>query len=189
VTLRAPPPLGRPLRVERPDGRVEVYDGDGLVAAGTPAQIELEVPPAVSWEAAARASEGYAGFEHHDFPSCFVCGTERPAGDGLHVFAGRVPGTDLVASPWTPPEDVRPELVWAALDCPGAYATGYPERGGALLGRLAARVERVPEPGEPCVVIGWPLGEEGRKRHAGTAVHTAGGELLARGRAIWIVPN
>lgn len=188
MTLRLPPPLDRPLRVERPDGRVELYDGDALVAAGVPAGVELDLPAAVSWEAAARASERYAGFEQHDFPSCFVCGTERPDDDGLRIFAGPVPGTDLVASPWTAPADARAALVWAALDCPGAYATGYPERGGALLGRLSARIDRVPAPGERCVVMGWPLGEEGRKRHAGTAVFGADGEPLARARAIWIVP-
>ena len=106
----------------------------------------------------------------------------------MRIFAGRVDGRDLVAAPWTPHES-RPELVWASLDCPGAFAAGYDGRGEMLLGRLAARVDRVPEVGEPCTVIGWLLGEDGRKRYAGTALFTADDELLARARATWIVPR
>jgi hypothetical protein len=93
-----------------------------------------------------------------------------------------------VAAPWTPRES-RAELVWAALDCPGAFAVGLPGRGEVVLGRLAARIDRVPEAGEACVVVGWPLGEDGRKLYAGTALFTAGGELLARAHATWIAPR
>ncbi len=45
------------------------------------------------------------------------------------------------------------------------------------------------EEGERCVVIGWPLGEEGRKLHAGTALVGDGGEVLARSRQLWIEPR
>ena len=45
------------------------------------------------------------------------------------MFAGAVDGRDVVASPWTPPSwtaddtgRVRPELVWAVLDCPTYFA-------------------------------------------------------------------
>ena len=75
-----------------------------------------------------------------------------------------------------------------ALDCPGAYACGLTSRGVLLLGRMAARVLRAPEPGERCVVAGWPLGSAGRKLEAGTALW-AGGELLGYARATWIEPR
>ena len=39
------------------------------------------------------------------------------------------------------------------------------------------------------MVVGWPLGEDGRKLYAGTALFTADGELLARARATWIRPR
>jgi hypothetical protein len=84
---------------------------------------------------------------------------------------------------------VGPEFVWAALDCPGAYATGAVGRGVVVLGRLVARVDRVPQAGERCVVVGWPLGSEGRKHGAGTAVFTDSGELLGLGQALWIEPR
>jgi hypothetical protein len=199
VTLRRPPPLGRPLRVGRKDGgRVELLDGGELVADGVPAELDLDVPAPVTPEEAARASERWTGFEEHAFPTCFVCGPRRPEQDGLGIFAGAVEGRPgLVAAPWTPQaalagEDgaVRSEFVWAALDCPGAFAVGFSSgRGETVLGRLRARVDRAPGPGEPCLVAGWPLGEEGRKLYAGTAVFTAAGELLAGARAVWIEPR
>ena len=94
-----------------------------------------------------------------------------------------------MAATWTPPAELcRPEFVWAALDCPGAYGSGAIGRGAAVLGRLAARIDDLPRPGEPCVVAGWPLGENGRKVFAGTALYGEGGRVLGVGRAVWIVP-
>jgi hypothetical protein len=63
------------------------------------------------------------------------------------------------------------------------------QREGVLLGRMAARVDRLPVPGEPHVVVGWRVAEEGRKRNAGSALLTADGEVLARSRSTWIVPT
>src|SRR3972149_6714398 len=83
--------------------------------------------------------------------------------------AGREP---LPAAPWTVRESA-PEIVWAAIDCPGAYAVGAQGRGEVVLGRMTARALRVPEVGERCVVAAWPLGEGGRKLFAGTALFAA----------------
>src|SRR5215203_5830584 len=88
VTLRRPPPLGRPLRVDR-DGRgVVVRDGDAVVAEAVEAPFDLDVPEPPTYDEAARASSRYPGFDVHAFPTCFVCGPEREAGDGLRIFAG-----------------------------------------------------------------------------------------------------
>jgi len=89
---------------------------------------------------------------------------------------------------WTAGE-VSSEIVWAAIDCAGAYAVGGPGRGEVLLGRMAAEIRRLPEEGEPCIVAAWPLGEDGRKLHAGTALFSAEGELLALARQTWIAPK
>jgi hypothetical protein len=188
VTLRLPPPLDRELDVVRDDGRLEVRDGERLVAEAEPAELDVEVPAPVSVEEAERASERYAGFAHHAYNTCFVCGPNRT--DGLRVYAGPVEGRDgIVASPWTPPGDVTPELVWAALDCPSGWAVDDFQREGVLLGRMATEIDRLPSPGEPHVVIGWRVGAEGRKRFAGSALLTADGEVLARSRSTWIVPT
>lgn len=189
VTLRRPPPLGRPLEIERAGSRVALLDGGELVAEGVPAEVDIDVPAPVSFAEAERASASYPGFVEHPFPTCFVCGPGRPADDGLRIYAGPVEGRELVAAPWVPPA-ARPELVWAALDCPGGFAAGIGAgRGEMVLGRLAARIERLPDPGARCVVVGWPIGEDGRKFYAGTAVFTGEGRVLARARATWIAPR
>jgi hypothetical protein len=106
-----------------------------------------------------------------------------------------VPGRDLLAAPWVPDSAladadgvVRHEFVWAALDCPGAFAVGFSARGGLLLGRLTAEVRAPVRAGERHVVMGWPLGEERRKLYAGTALANAAGELCGLARATWIIP-
>jgi hypothetical protein len=184
VTLRLPPPLDTPLRLD-PDGGVRA--GEMLVAQARAAAVDLDPPAPVSWEEAAASQRPDPT---SPFPHCFVCGRDREEGDGLRIFAGPVGRDGLVAAPWSPAADtVGPEFVWAVLDCPGAYATGVPGRGTVVLGRLTARVERVPATGERCVAVGWPLGSDGRKHGAGTALFTAAGELLGLGRAVWVEPR
>jgi hypothetical protein len=186
VTLRLPPPLERPLEVEL-DGELELRDGEALVASATRAELELELPDPLSFEEA-EASALPEGDKESVFPECFVCGWRRD--DGLGIYAGPVEGRDLVAATWTPrAQHVGPEFVWAALDCPGAYAVHSGERGMPVLGRLTARVEHLPHAGERCVVMAWPLGEDGRKLYAGTALHGADGRLLGAARAVWILPR
>ena len=187
VTLRSPPPLEKPLTVEREDARLQIFDGETLVAEAAPATFELEAPGAPGFDEAKAASARYPGFEEHAFPRCFVCGPAREPGDGLRIFAGPL-GDGRFAATWQP-DEVRPELVWAALDCPGAIAVGFPDRGETLLGRFAVDIAELPEPGERCVVLAWPLGEEGRKLYAATLLYAEDGRPLARGRATWIAPS
>jgi|SRR5579884_1248193 len=182
VTLRLPPPLETPLA--RDDGHI--LAGDTLVAEVAPAAVDVEPPPPVGWDEAVAARRPDLT---SPFPECFVCGHAR-GDDALHVHAGPLADRDMVAAPWQVAADaVGPAFVWAALDCPGAYATGVPGRGTVVLGRLAARVLRVPAAGERCVVVGWPLGSDGRKHGAGTALYTSSGELLGLARALWIEPR
>ena len=187
VTLRSPPPLERPLAVETIEDRLRILDGETLVAEAVPGSLELEVPVPPSWNEAERAAAHYPGFAEHAFPRCFVCGPEREPGDGLRVFAGPL-GDGRFASTWAPAE-VRPEVVWAALDCPGAIAVGFPDRGETLLGRFAVAIDELPAAGERCVVLAWPLGEDGRKLYAGTALFGESGRALALARATWIAPS
>ncbi len=191
VTLRRPPPLDVPLAVEREDGgRVRVLDGDAVVAeAERVGAFSLDVPEPVSVVEAAEASRGYAGFRAHAYETCFVCGPARD--DGLGVYPGPVAGREVVAAPWTPPESgpVDRLLVWAALDCPSGWAVDEFSREGVLLGRLAAEIVAPVEGGEPHVVLGWPVGVDGRKRFAGSAVFSADGSVRAFARSTWLVPR
>jgi hypothetical protein len=192
VTLRSPVPLGRPLATERDDGTVLVRDGETLIAEGRRAEsFVLDVPAPPSLEEAQAASERYES-KQEAFSRCFVCGPARE--DGQRVFAAKMDGRDLVASPWRPRHDwlasdglVRPEFVWAVLDCPTYFASalGRPDL-TALLGRLTAELIAPVRVGEPHVVMAWPLGTEGRKHLAGSAVATARGEVLARARGVHI---
>ncbi len=184
VTLRLPPPLDEALRL---DGDGRVWDDHALIAEARHAEVGLSPPDLVAWGDAKAAESPDLG---SPFPHCFVCGAKRAAGDGLRIFAGAVAGRDVVAATWTVGGDtVGAEFVWAALDCPGACATGVPGRGVVVLGRLTARVERVPQAGERCIVVGWPLDSEGRKHGAGTALFTAAGELLGLAKALWVEPR
>ena len=186
VTLRLPPPLERPLRVVRDDGLVRLLDGEALVAEARPAAPALEPPAPPSLADAEKAAAAHVHLSGESFAECFTCGI-RPD-DGLCIHVGPVEGTDLHATPWTA-TGVSPEVVWAAIDCPGAWAVGAPGRGEIVLGRMTAEIVRLPAEGEACIVTAWPLGEDGRKLYAGTALFTAEGELLAIARQTWIQPR
>ena len=186
VTLRLPPPLGRPLAVVEDDGRVLLCDGEALVAEAERGAPEIEPPAPPTLPEAEDAQTRHVRFGGENFSECFSCGI-RPE-DGLCIHVGPVAGRDLHAAVWTARE-VSPEVVWAAIDCPGAYAVGGPGRGEVVLGRMAAEIHRLPDEGERCVVAAWPLGEDGRKLHAGTALFSAEGELLALARQTWIAPK
>ena len=182
VTLRLPPPLETPLELRG----AEIVAGDDVVATVRESKLGVLPPDPVSLGDAVAS-------EHPDldspFPECFVCGHAR-GDDGLHIHAGPVEGRTAYSASWIVRDDtVGPEFVWAALDCPGAYATGVPGRGVVVLGQLTARIDRVPEAGEECVVVAKPLGSEGRKHGALTALFTASGELLGLARALWIEPR
>lgn len=188
VTLRLPPPLERPLAVRREGDRLLLLDGDLLIAEAAPGDPALQAPAPPTPAEAQAASEGVGAFGPPQFAECFVCGV-REDGTGLGIHPGPLPGGDgLVATTWTA-SDVTPEVVWASIDCPGAYAVGETGRGEPVLGRMTARVERLPEDGEPCIVVGWPLAEDGRKLHAGTALYSRDGEVLALARQVWILPR
>ena len=188
VTLRLPPPLDRPLTIRRDGERLLLEDGDLLVAEAIPGEPELDPPAAPDPNVAAAAADGAGAFGPPEFAECFVCGT-REDGSGLGIHPGPVPGrAGLVATTWVA-HGVSPEVVWAAIDGPGAYAAGDPGRGDVVLGRMTARIDRLPEEGEPCVVVGWPLGENGRKLFAGTALYGRDGATLAVGRQVWILPR
>lgn len=187
VTLRLPPPLDRPLTVERDEGgAVRLLDGAALVAEARPGRVDVDVPAGVSLDQAEAARHGHVRGFSPDFAECFVCGIRE---DGLEIHVGPVAGREpLHAAPVVLPE-ADGALVWAAIDCPGAYAVGAEGRGDIVLGRMTARVLRVPGAGERAVVVSWPLGEDGRKLYAGTALHAEDGELLAVAKQTWIVPK
>ncbi|HHM21407.1 MAG TPA: hypothetical protein ENJ20_05225 [Bacteroidetes bacterium] len=192
VTLRKRPPLNKPMRLIVDNGTAQLLDGDVLIAeAKKQENFELEIPPVVDLKAAQEASKHYYGFEFAPFPNCFVCGHLRRYGEGLKIHAGRVvPG--VVASPWVPYPNlagkngvVKTAYIWAALDCPGAWALLDHEE-VVVLGRIAVKQVRPVRAEEPYVVMGWVIGREGRKTWTGTAVFNENKEVCAYAKATWI---
>ncbi|MEV6489388.1 hypothetical protein AB0M20_12275 [Actinoplanes sp. NPDC051633] len=179
VTLRRPPPLDTPLTA---DGSAFHAPGGELVAEVRPVTEAIEPVPFASVAAATEVSAGYPGFTEHPFPTCYVCGTERP--DGLRIFPGRLPD-GRTAAPWVAPGDVGEETMWAALDCPGGWSALHTGR-LFVLGRIAVAIDRVPAPGASCVVVGRADAMSGRKAITGSTVYAADGTRLAAARATWI---
>jgi hypothetical protein len=176
---------------------VRILDGETLVAEAHPAPpLALEPPAPVSLAEATEGCRHYRGAADGEFGHCFVCGRARE--DVLGIFAGPVPGRDLVASPWTAPDwsvgddgAMRPELVAAALDCPTFFA-GYLDLDSQPVAFLAhfEVALRGPVPvGEELVAVGWPLRRDVRKRWAGSAILTPAGETLALAEALMIQPR
>ena len=192
VRLRRPVPPARALRLERPDpGAVELHDDAGLLAEGVGTDLLLHLPDPVAPAEALAASRRFPGLARHPFPGCVVCGMEHAR--GLRVFPGPVSGRGLVAAHWVPPEahaddrgELPPELVAAALDCPQLWAlmvhAPATSSDRVVTTVLETRLEHRVAAGEPHVVIGWPIGRDGRRWLAGAAIFGPSGELCAAGR-------
>lgn len=190
VTLRQPPPLDTPLVVDQIGERYEVRLAGGEVVALAQPVTEPVTPVPPIADIPADAPPALADGSH-PFRTCFTCGPDRAPGDGLRIFAKHVGAQGIIADHWAPDDsfggEVPPEIVWAALDCPGGWAAFDRIPGGvAVLGRMTAQVTRVPRVGEPCVVVACSNWHDGRKIDAHSSLYSADGELLAAARAVWI---
>lgn len=201
VELRQPPPLESPMAVdETPSGLEARHEDSGVIlrarALGED-EPDVDVPEPVTLAQARAAAERYVGFERHPFPRCFTCGPRREVADGLRIFpgqlAGRAEGT--VAAPWQPHEDVADDrgrvatpVVWASLDCPTGFTAINDDEDAPpfVLARFAVRIGSLVRAGEPYVVMAWPVGGEGRKHHAASALLNVDGTVLAVASALWI---
>jgi hypothetical protein len=194
VRLKAPPPLEVEMQIQVSESGARLMHGSNVIAEAKAATLNLTPPPAPSFAQAEEAASTYLGFIRHVFPRCFVCGPQRAIGDGLRIFPGSTASGSMVAAPWVPDPSlgdgsnvVRAEFLWAALDCTSGFAVlPIPEGKAIVLGELSARIDDNVVPGEKCVVIGWPLQIDGRKRISGSAVVSSSGRLSAVGRATWI---
>ena len=197
MNLRAPVPLDEPLELVAGEGdSLLLLHGETPIAEARPLpSLELELPEPVGVEEARRASENYRAPADGMFSNCFVCGPARGE-DCFEVFAGQVEERELVATPWTPPAwaaeegEVRPEFVWAALDCPTYFASHLEgELTLSMLVRQRAELLGPIQAGAQHVVVAWPIAVEGRKRLAGAALLSAEGEALAVAEALLIEPR
>jgi hypothetical protein len=194
VSLRAPPPLERPLEVRRDaDGGVALYDGDTKIADGAPAQLELDVPEPVTLEAAELAAAEFSWRDRHPFPTCFGCGPRRSPDEAIAVLPGPVAGGGVVAAPWTPLAEfagpggaVTPLFTWAALDCPTSFGALPQDAPTHVLARLTGRLVAPLRAGEPHTVMAWHVARDGRKAFGAAAIHAPDGTLCAVSEGLWI---
>lgn len=197
VTLRRPPPIDTSLRVVTPsstqahDAATLLMDGDTVVAEGTVGAFAADAVASVSPAEALAAESSYAGQHNHPFPTCFVCGTERAAGDGLRLAPGPH-AAGVTACTWTPHPSLADEsgqvavpFVWAALDCPSAWTSDLEAR-PVVLGRMTARCHSAPLAAAPYVIVARLLSEQGRKTLTASALYDADGGLVARAEHVWI---
>lgn len=194
VRLSAPPPLMHPLDVAiapTADGApVATLSADGAVVAtatvATGWEIAEPVPPS-SVAAAEATVASYVSADEHPFPRCVVCGPARAPGDGMRLTPGRLPegGTACVWRPADTTAHVTEPWVWAALDCPGGWASDLLGR-PMVLGTMTAQVMRTPSPDQACVVTGRLDRTAGRRSWTSSAVRSAEGDLLARAEAVWV---
>jgi hypothetical protein len=198
VTLRRPPPLDSALVVRLAaedsigsDG-AELLHGDVLVASAVPGIFAAEAVAPVDFETATAARSAYRGSTQHPFPGCFVCGPERDPGDGMRLAPGMV-DEGLTACVWLPDPSlvtgddgsvVGREFAWAALDWPGGWTSDLEHR-PMVLGRMTAAIMSLPRVGQPHIVVGRLLGEEGRKTLTATSLYDDG-RLVGRAEHTWI---
>lgn len=205
VMIKRPTPLERELQMcAGGDGVYYLMDDEHVIISAKPGVMDLPVPDAPSYEEALNAAKASIALKptpythvtgHGIHPICFCCGADVPDGEGLKIHPGCVPGTNMVAAPWTPaPEHgdelghVRPEFIWTALDCPGAYALWeLTDTKPGFLGRLIGRIEKPLRCDEPCVVAAWPAGSDGRKLYTGTALFDEKGQVIGRSLATWFL--
>lgn len=196
VRLFAPPALEQSLEIRATDdGRRALFDGGTKLAEARRIELDLEVPPAPDFAGAELAAKSFRGFDDLVFPKCFVCGFQRPAGDGLRIFPGaREDGVTGFAAPWIPDanlvakgaDHVAPEFLWAALDCPGSFAFPQPEGRIVLLGEMRAELVGRVSAGERCVLSSWYVERDGRKHFSGSAIFGEGGRFVGRAMGVWI---
>lgn len=194
VRLSAPPPLDRALDVRRAEAGVRV-EHDGVVVAEVRPRGDLpgDVPVAPTYDQCLLARERHPGRGvRHLLSDCYVCGPERH--DGLGVTPGPLAGSPgVLAAPYVPPDSeadplgrVPDAFTWAALDCPSYPASLLGSGSIAVLGELAAEVRRPVSAGERLCVVGWTIGESGRKHRTASALLTPAGTVVAVARATWI---
>lgn len=191
-TLRSPVPLEAPLNLERsPSGGV-LRQGDKVIVEATSTTIDVASPAPIDLETATAAMKSsFALDPRHPFPTCFVCGPKRQAHDGLEIFPAAI-NKGLNAATWLPAAEfgdsqqfLRPEFLWAAMDCPTGFAAGFPVAGKLVTGRLAVEQLEPIKVGERCLLLSWPLGVEGRK-HFSAACLYQNQKPCAVARATWI---
>ncbi|MEV8375024.1 hypothetical protein AB0P21_19970 [Kribbella sp. NPDC056861] len=193
VRLLVPPPMETDLELLVESTGAKLTSAAGVVAEAVPVDADALADctvDGVAPEEALAAEAQYRGLADHPFPGCFVCGPENA--EGLQLKPGPL-GDGRTACIWLPAANlaaadglIDPVFLWSALDCPGGWAIDLEGR-PSVLGQMSASIDARPQPGEPCVVMGRVLSEDGRKTHTASTLYDSDGRVLARAKHTWIL--
>lgn len=191
-TLRSPVPLDVPLHIDRSQSGGVLRNGDKVIVEAKPTTIAVVPPAPIDLETATTAMASSLALDaRHPFPTCFVCGPKRKVLDGLRIFPAAL-GETLYVATWLPAAEfgdtqqlLRPEFLWAALDCPTGFAAGFPIVGKLVTGRLAVEQLQPISVSGLCLLLSWPLGIEGRKHFSAACLYQQE-KLCAVAQATWI---
>ncbi len=191
-TLRSPVPLDALLEIERSASGTLLRKGERVIIEAKETVIDVTPPDPVSLKAISQVSTASPALNpRHPFPTCFVCGPGREPGDGLRIFPAPL-NAGLHGAVWLPDAEfgdpagrLQPEFLWAAMDCPTGFAAAFPVAGTLVTGRLALKQLHPVRVGDPCVLLSWPTGIEGRKHFSAACLYQHG-EPRAVARATWI---
>lgn len=200
VDFRSKVPLETPLTLTPTrDGGQALTAADGtLLAETTAAELTLDPPAAPSWSEAKAITAAALASERRGITNCYGCGSGCAPGRGLLLFPSDADHLDLIVAAWVPDpllgtdEGLLPtETVWAALDCPGGWAsmrqpgTSF----GSVTAALTATQLQPIHAGGEYISYAWPISRDGRKCTVGVALATADGEPCALAEALWIEPK
>ena len=177
--------------------RVELRDGDTLVAEGGPTELLLDVPDA----GAARRGGRRGGGRPRDLDSEAslpqlrgLRPRARARATGCGIFPAALRAATGCSAPAGRPASWRATAT-AGCGRAGVGGAGLPdERAGGELrrgaadgaGSLAARLGCPVRVGEPHTILSWGLEVDGRKRRAAAALYDSDGVLTCASRALWI---
>jgi hypothetical protein len=201
VSLRAPIPFERPLRIEADGEGHRLVDDARRAADGGPTVIMTarewtpNVPDTspVTIDAARAARGAFTTFVvPHPVPDCFSCGTRHDT-MGVHACPlddGRL-ATDWTVPDWADHPTASTAALWAALDCTAAFYVGFvPEVRRVVTVQYAVEVLRPVTVGETLALVAWPGDHDpawdGRKRGACSIAFDDAGRITARARSFWV---
>ena len=194
VSLHRPPPLETNLTVRPAGWRVHLWTNDGdLIGGAVSTTARIDAPPPLPAPLVRQAADRFRGPAGHPFPTCFVCGVVRTAGDGLNLRPGPVADrAGVVACDWSPDATVagpdgivEAAMVWAVLDCPCGWTTD-PVARPRVLSWMSARIDALPALGRRYAVAAQV--NEIKDRTAATAAvlfEVDTGVVLAEATSIW----
>jgi len=199
ITLKAPPPLEKDLRlIIDKDNNLELRNEELIIATGVPVNFDIKYPFPVGFKNAIEPTK-LSPLRKMNTNTCFGCGCRA---GGLNLFSGIVKKHESDKMTITTVEitdefsdkfvddsgNITKEIIWTLLDCPGAHTSMlYDPDIIVLLGRMAVHIVKPIPVNQQYYVVAWQTGEIERRKHfTSTALYSVDDELYAYSKQIFI---